>query len=62
MAFLPEGFDYIGENIEMTLNQSEKIVGGELINKMCDLAKTSQIWLSLGGFHEVFIFNIFSSE
>ena len=51
MAFLPEGFDFIGSNIKSTLDQSEAIEG-PLISKLRDLAAEKKIWLSLGGFHE----------
>ena len=49
--FLPEGFDFIGSNINNTLAQSEKI-DGPLIEKLKTLAVEKKIWLSLGGFHE----------
>ena len=51
IAFLPEGFDFIGSNINTTLAQSETI-DGPLIEKLKTLAVEKKIWLSLGGFHE----------
>ena len=51
IAFLPEGFDFIGSNINTTLAQSETI-DGPLIEKLKTLAVDKKIWLSLGGFHE----------
>lgn len=52
MAFLPEGFDFIGSNIGTTLQQSEKINQSSLLKDLQSLAVESDIWLSLGGFHE----------
>ena len=57
MAFLPEGCDYIARNAnesfsfaDLPYNQDD---GGKMIEKYCDLAKSSDIWLSLGGLHRI---------
>ncbi|XP_040563266.1 LOW QUALITY PROTEIN: nitrilase and fragile histidine triad fusion protein NitFhit [Lepeophtheirus salmonis] len=49
-AFLPECFDFIGEDSKFTLENAETI-NGPLISKYKSLAKSLD-WLSLGGFHE----------
>ncbi|XP_058871874.1 deaminated glutathione amidase-like [Acipenser ruthenus] len=51
MAFLPEGFDFIGSSREETLQLSETLEG-ETIQRYTRLARQSGVWLSLGGFHE----------
>ncbi|KAM6908889.1 deaminated glutathione amidase [Xenentodon cancila] len=51
MVFLPEGFDYIGSSREETLSLSETL-GGDTISRYAQLARTLEVWLSLGGFHE----------
>lgn len=51
MVFLPESFDYIEEDKAKSLEMAES-VDGSLINNYKTLAKTLNIWLSLGGFHE----------
>ncbi|XP_052822841.1 deaminated glutathione amidase isoform X2 [Octopus bimaculoides] len=51
MVFLPECFDYIGESIKQSLEQSESL-DGHLVSKYKGVAKELQIWLSLGGFHQ----------
>ncbi|XP_069028303.1 deaminated glutathione amidase [Embiotoca jacksoni] len=51
MVFLPEGFDYIGSSREETLSLSETL-DGDIICRYTRLARKSQVWLSLGGFHE----------
>jgi len=53
MAFLPEAFDFIGSNVEMTLRQAEPVRDGPLMRQLQKIAKESNIWLSLGGFHEL---------
>ncbi|OQV23990.1 Nitrilase and fragile histidine triad fusion protein NitFhit [Hypsibius exemplaris] len=50
MAFLPEGFDFLGENAAQSLKQSETL-SGPIITAYRALAKELRIWLSLGGFH-----------
>lgn len=50
MVFLPEAFDFIGENKEETFHLAEPL-DGPLVNSLKDLAKTNNIWLSLGGMH-----------
>ncbi|XP_015782741.1 deaminated glutathione amidase [Tetranychus urticae] len=51
MAFLPECFDMINETRKDTLAKLEPL-DGPLITKYRDLAKSCNIWLSLGGLHE----------
>ncbi|XP_076018693.1 deaminated glutathione amidase [Genypterus blacodes] len=51
MAFLPEGFDYIGSSREETLSLSESLAG-DAISRYTKLARSLELWLSLGGFHE----------
>ncbi|VDN56412.1 unnamed protein product [Dracunculus medinensis] len=50
MVFLPECFDYVGrtreENISLAVDEE-----GEYIGRYRQLAKTSGLWISLGGFH-----------
>ena len=55
IAFLPEAFDFIGRNKNETFELAENI-NGEIISNMKKLAKDSNIWLSLGGFHRVIDF------
>lgn len=50
MVFLPEAFDFIGENKEETFHLAEPL-DGPLVNSLKDVAKTNNIWLSLGGMH-----------
>ncbi|XP_006642871.3 deaminated glutathione amidase [Lepisosteus oculatus] len=51
MAFLPEGFDFIGSGREETLELAEALEG-ETVGRYAALARKLGIWLSLGGFHE----------
>ncbi|CAN9509313.1 unnamed protein product [Ophioblennius macclurei] len=51
MAFLPEGFDYIGSSRDETLGLSESLEG-DTVSRYKELARKLQVWLSLGGFHE----------
>ncbi|XP_054608742.1 deaminated glutathione amidase isoform X2 [Dunckerocampus dactyliophorus] len=51
MAFLPEGFDYIGSSQEETLALSESLEGHTMM-QYSQIARKLDIWLSLGGFHE----------
>lgn len=51
MVFLPEGFDYIGSNRDETLSLSESL-DGETVLKFTQMARSLEVWLSLGGFHE----------
>lgn len=51
MIFLPESFDYIEEDKSKSLKLAETL-DGSLINNYKSLAKSLDIWLSLGGFHE----------
>jgi len=48
---LPECFAFIGENEDQTRANAEPL-DGPIMKKYLDLAKTHEIWLSLGGFHE----------
>jgi deaminated glutathione amidase len=50
MVFLPEGFDYVSETSEQSMQLSEPI-SGPTISAYRQLAKEEQVWLSLGGFH-----------
>ncbi|XP_061664445.1 deaminated glutathione amidase isoform X1 [Syngnathoides biaculeatus] len=51
MAFLPEGFDYIGSSAAETLGLAETLAG-ETVAQYTQMARKLDIWLSLGGFHE----------
>lgn len=51
MVFMPESFDYIEEDKAKALEMAESL-DGSLINSYKSLAKSLNIWLSLGGFHE----------
>lgn len=51
MIFLPESFDYLEEDKNKSLEAAETI-DGPLIKSFKSLAKSLDIWLSLGGFHE----------
>ena len=50
MVFLPEGFDYVSETPEQSMQLSEPLTG-PTISAYRQLAKDNQLWLSLGGFH-----------
>lgn len=51
VLFLPEAFDYIASSKVESVKMAEPL-DGFLINKLKDLAKETNMWLSLGGFHE----------
>lgn len=51
MIFLPESFDYIEEDKNKSLKAAETL-DGPLITNYKSLAKSLDVWLSLGGFHE----------
>ena len=51
VVFLPECFDYVGENKEQTHNLAEPL-NGPTISKLSKAAKDNKVWVSLGGFHE----------
>ncbi|XP_069797262.1 deaminated glutathione amidase [Narcine bancroftii] len=51
MLFLPEAFDYIASSTEETLQLAETLEG-EVVQRYCQLARETGVWLSLGGFHE----------
>ncbi|KAL7631924.1 UNVERIFIED_CONTAM: hypothetical protein RMT77_017755 [Armadillidium vulgare] len=50
MIFLPEACDYIGESREETISLAESL-SGSTVTSYCDLAKDSNIWISVGGIH-----------
>lgn len=50
MVFLPECFDFIGENSKQTNDLSQSIQG-ETISYFKNLAIDNKVYLSLGGFH-----------
>uniref|UniRef100_A0A1B0D5U6 Uncharacterized protein n=2 Tax=Phlebotomus papatasi TaxID=29031 RepID=A0A1B0D5U6_PHLPP len=50
--FLPECCDFVGENRQETLKLSEPL-SGNLIESYKNLARSHNVWLSLGGLHEV---------
>ncbi|XP_030560683.1 nitrilase and fragile histidine triad fusion protein NitFhit [Drosophila novamexicana] len=52
MLFLPECCDFVGENRGETLQLAEPLTG-QLMRKYQELAKCHQMWLSLGGVHEL---------
>ncbi|XP_061462087.1 deaminated glutathione amidase isoform X2 [Rhineura floridana] len=51
VVFLPEAFDFIGNNVEETLHLAEPLEGDHL-QRYVRLARECGLWLSLGGFHE----------
>jgi len=51
MIFLPESFDYIVEDKSESFRLAESM-DGPLIDGYKSLAKSLNVWLSLGGFHE----------
>ena len=51
VVFLPECFDMICESREQTMANTEPI-DGPTISSYRQLAKETNVWLSLGGFHE----------
>jgi len=52
MVFLPEGYDYLAENKQESIAMAQSIDGPRM-REMCQLAKDNDIWLSLGGFHNM---------
>lgn len=50
IVFLPECFDYVGEDKEKSIAMAETL-DGDLITRYRHLAKEQNVWLSLGGFH-----------
>ncbi|XP_027040871.1 deaminated glutathione amidase-like [Pocillopora damicornis] len=50
-VFLPECFDYVGENSEQSLSMAEPLESPRM-QILCELAKELGVWLSLGGYHE----------
>ena len=51
VVFLPECFDYVGENHEQTLSLAAPLESTRM-QGLRDLAKELGVWLSLGGYHE----------
>ncbi|CAH0555527.1 unnamed protein product [Brassicogethes aeneus] len=51
VVFLPEATDYIGTSKEETKQLSEPL-NGKLMSEYKNLAKSNNIWLSIGGIHE----------
>ena len=59
VVFLPECFDYVGENREQTLSMAAPLESTRM-QGLRDLAKELGVWLSLGGYHEKVFLNFFS--
>ena len=57
MIFLPECFDFVGENKEQSVAMAEPL-SGATITEYKKLAKELKTWLSLGGFHEKVAFYV----
>lgn len=53
MVFFPEACDYICANKKDIITQAEPIIGGNTVNKYKELAMQHNIWLSMGGVHEM---------
>ena len=49
--FLPECFDYVGENREQSVSMAAPLDSPRM-QGLCELAKELGVWLSLGGYHE----------
>ncbi|KAK3727167.1 hypothetical protein QZH41_015184 [Actinostola sp. cb2023] len=52
MVFLPEAYDYLAESKEQSLAMAQSIDGPRMTD-MCQLAQDNNVWLSLGGFHNI---------
>lgn len=52
MVFLPEACDYIAISKEENRNLAEDL-NGRLITEYKNLAKSHDIWISIGGMHEL---------
>ena len=52
MVFLPEAFDFIGNNMKETFELAETL-DGPIISAIKKIALEKRIWVSLGGFHQV---------
>uniref|UniRef100_A0A8C3QLU3 Deaminated glutathione amidase n=1 Tax=Cyanoderma ruficeps TaxID=181631 RepID=A0A8C3QLU3_9PASS len=50
-VFLPEGFDFIGDSPQHSLQLAEPL-NGDIVGRYRQLARECDVWLSLGGFHE----------
>lgn len=51
VVFLPECFDYVGENRELSVSMAAPLDSPRM-QGLCELAKELGVWLSLGGYHE----------
>lgn len=51
-VFLPECCDFVGSSAEETLSLAESL-NGNTIQFYKELAKQHDLWLSVGGFHEL---------
>lgn len=51
VVFLPECFDYVGENRQQSIELAESL-DGPIITACTNLARENKVWLSLGGYHE----------
>lgn len=51
-VFLPECCDYVGRDREETIALAETL-NGETVGYYQQLAKSHNLWLSLGGIHEL---------
>ena len=51
VVFLPECFDYVGENREQSVSMGAPLDSPRM-QGLCELAKELGVWLSLGGYHE----------
>jgi hypothetical protein len=49
MIFLPECFSFLGLSQAESLSKAQPLEG-PLMQRYCDLAKRTGLWLSLGGF------------
>lgn len=49
--FLPECFDYVGENHGQSVSMAAPLDSPRM-QGLCELAKELGVWLSLGGYHE----------
>lgn len=50
--FLPECCDYVGNDRDETLSLAETLTG-DTVKFYQQLAKEKNVWLSLGGIHEI---------
>lgn len=52
MVFLPEAVDYIAANVEENKKLAETL-DGQLVAEYKTLAQVHDIWISVGGIHEI---------